>query len=226
MNQFRFRPVSGTPFVVMNLVAINVIVFVAKILAWNSQQLDLGAILGLYHPFHPDFHWYQFATSLFMHGDFRHILFNMFGLWFFGRMLENVWGAKRFLIYYLVCGVGASLIFLGWETFTAINSLSPYGDAWALLREYPPSSPMIGASGAVFGLLIGAALLFPNSVINIYGVIPVKLKWLAILYGAAELYSGYRSASGDNVAHFAHIGGMIFGFILVQIYKRDKSNFY
>jgi len=226
MSQFRFRPVSGTPFVVMNLVAINVIFFVAKILAWNSQQLDLGAVLGLYHPFHSDFHWYQFATSIFMHGDFRHILFNMFGLWFFGRMLENVWGAKRFLIYYLVCGIGASLIFLGWETFTAVNSLSQYGDGWALLREYPPSSPMIGASGAVFGLLIGAALLFPNSVINIYGVIPVKLKWLAILYGAAELYSGYRGASGDNVAHFAHIGGMIFGFILVQIYKRDKSNFY
>ncbi len=227
MSNFKFRPVgSGTPFVVLNLVIINVIFFVAKLLAWNSQQLDLGEILGLYHPFNPNFHWYQLVTGMFMHGDFRHILFNMFGLWFFGRMLENVWGPKRFLIYYMICGVGASLIYLGWETFSAVTYLNQFGNGWDLIREFPPLAPMVGASGAVFGLLIGAALLFPNSVINIYGIIPLKLKWLAIIYGAAELYSGYQGSAGDNVAHFAHIGGMIFGFILVQIYKRDKSNFY
>ncbi len=226
MSNFNFRPVRGTPFVVMNIVAINVIFFVAKYLAWSSQQLDLGAMLGLYHPFNPDFHWYQFLTSMFMHAGFTHILFNMFGVWFFGRMLENVWGAKRFLIYYLICGLGASLIYIGWETFSAVSYYNKFGDGWELIREFPPLSPMVGASGAVFGLLIGAALLFPNSIINIYGVIPLKLKWLAVIYGAAELYSGYKASEGDHVAHFAHIGGMIFGFILVQIYKRDKNKFY
>lgn len=244
MSQFRFRPVgagSSMSSVVVNLIVINVIFFFAKYLAMRTNRLDLDELLGLYHPLSPNFHWWQFATSMFMHASLMHLLFNMLGLFFFGRMLENVWGAKRFLIYYLVCGLGASAIYIGWETYSAVHALNQVGDGWALLKEYSSNStmvgqsmsvygllytPMIGASGAVFGLLMGAALLFPNTTIYIYGAIPMKMKWLALIYGGIELYSGYANRIGDNTAHFAHIGGMIFGFILVQIYNRSRNNFY
>ncbi len=248
MSQFKFRPVGGGGFsaktVVMNLIIINVIFFIAKFLAMRSQRLDLDELLGLYHPLSPNFHWWQIITHMFMHGSLMHLLFNMLGLFFFGRMLENVWGPKRFLIYYLVCGLGASAIYIGWETWSAVSELNRIynGDGWAHLQEYAANFdrvgrvspavygllfiPMIGASGAVYGLLIGAALLFPNTTIYIYGAIPVKLKWLAVIYGVIEIYSGYSNAQGDHTAHFAHIGGMIFGFILVQIYKRSRNNFY
>lgn len=241
MSQFRFRPVGGSTFIVLNLIILNVIFFVAKFLALRSQRLDLDNVLGLFHPLSPNFHWFQFLTSMFMHASVMHLLFNMIGLFFFGRMLENVWGPRRFLIYYLICGLGASAIYIGWETFNAVSYLNNFGDGWQLLMKFADDggmvgqsmaiygllyTPMIGASGAVFGLLMGAALLFPNSQVYIYGAIPIKLKWLAIIYGGLELYSGYKAFEGDNVAHFAHIGGMIFGFILVQIYKRSRSNFY
>jgi membrane associated rhomboid family serine protease len=248
MSQFRFRPAGGgglnAKSVTINLIIINVIFFVAKNLALRSQNLDLDNMLGLFHPLSPNFHWWQLVTHMFMHVSVMHLVFNMLGLFFFGRMLENVWGAKRFLIYYFVCGLGAAAIYLGWETWNAVSELNRAynGDGWNHLQDYAanfdrvgqysPSvfgllfAPMIGASGAVFGLLMGAALLFPNTTIYIYGAIPVKLKWLAIIYGVIEIYSGYSNAQGDNTAHFAHIGGMIFGFILVQIYKRSRNNFY
>jgi membrane associated rhomboid family serine protease len=231
MSYFKqYRPTSSNrmPFVVLNLIILNVIFYVAKILAFNSQRLDLTDILGLYHPLNQNFHWYQFATSMFMHASPSHIIFNMLGVWMFGHMLENVWGARRFLIYYLVCGLGASLIYLGWETYSAVQMLNQYGDGWALIQEYPPPVPMVGASGAVYGLLMGAALLFPNTEMHMMFMMgyPIKLKWLAIIYGVIEIYTGYQSNPEDNVAHFAHIGGMIFGFILVQIYKRSRNNFY
>lgn len=245
MSQFKFSPVGGGGFsaktVAMNLIIINVIFFIAKFLAMSSQRLDLGDILGLHHPLSPDFRFWQIVTHMFMHSSLMHLLFNMLGLFFFGRMLENVWGAKRFLIYYLVCGLGASAIYLGWETLSAVNALGGGSEGWNLLKEYGNHLDMIGygsgaanvyfgnmvgASGAVFGLLMGAALLFPNTTIYIYGAIPVKMKWLAIIYGVVEIYSGYSNQEGDNTAHFAHIGGMIFGFILVQIYKRSRNNFY
>lgn len=240
MSQFKFRPVTGVPFMVKNLIILNVIFFIAKFFA-ASKGIDLDQVLGLHHPMSPLFHWWQIATHMFMHSGLMHLLFNMLGLFFFGRMLENVWGQKRFLIFYLICGLGASAIYIGWETLSTIRVLDQYGDGWSLLKQFADNytmvgmghpaeallfGTMVGASGAVFGLMMGAALLFPNSTIYIYGAIPVKLKWLAVIYGVAELYSGYATAEGDHVAHFAHVGGMIFGFILVQIYKRSRNNFY
>jgi membrane associated rhomboid family serine protease len=242
MSQFKFRPVgtAGTPPVVLNIIILNVIFFIAKFFA-GGKGIDLDDILGLYHPMSPYFHWWQPLTCMFSHSGVMHILFNMIGLFFFGRMLENVWGSKRFLIFYLVCGLGASAVFLGWETFAAYKSLNYDGNGWARLSEYMENwtmvgqefpavnsmiySPMVGASGAVYGLIMGAAMLFPNTTIYLYGAIPVKLKWLALIVGVVALYFGY-SPSGDHIAHFAHLGGMIFGFILVQIYKRDRGNFY
>ncbi len=244
MNQFKFRPVGNgvdMQSAVINLIIINVIFFIAKFFA-SSKGIDLDNTLALHHPLSPDFHWYQFITCMFMHASFMHILFNMIGLFFFGRMLENVWGTKRFLIYYMVCGLGASAVYIGWETFSAVRMLDQYsgGDGWNTLMNMTDDTSrigvstgiydmifgvMLGASGAVYGLIMGAAMLFPNTTIYVYGAFPVKLKWLALIVGVIALYSGY-SPSGDHVAHFAHLGGMIFGFILVQIYKRDRGTFY
>ncbi len=229
MNYQRFRPTTQNrmPPGVLNMIVLNVIMFVVKFIAAN-KFIDLDILLGLHHPFSPDFHFYQYITSMFMHADFSHILFNMFGLWIFGHMLENAYGTKRFLIFYLVSGVGASLIYQIWGSINQYNHL--VGDVPGIieaLKVYPPVNYLIGASGAVFGVLMGAALLFPNTEMYMMFIpIPVKLKWLAVFYGGAELYRGIQQSSGDNVAHFAHIGGMIFGFILVKIYSRNKNHFY
>jgi len=244
MNQFRFRPVgSGGEMksAVMNLIIINVIFFIATFFA-QSKQIDLGALLGLYHPLSPYFHLYQIFTCMFMHANFMHLMFNMLGLYFFGRMLESVWGVKKFLIFYFVCGIGASITFLCWETFTAVQSLCGGSAGWNQLTEYMSNwqmvgqnfhatysliyNPMVGASGAIFGIIMGAAMLFPNSTIYLYMAIPVKIKWFALIYGVIELYKGTHTIQGDNTAHFAHLGGMLFGFIVIQIYKRDRNSFY
>jgi membrane associated rhomboid family serine protease len=229
MNYQRFSPMSQNrmPPGVLNLIVINVIFFIAKNFA-ESKYIDLGNILGLHHPFSKEFHFYQYVTSIFMHADFAHILFNMFGLWVFGAMLENAFGTKRFLIFYLICGVGASIIYQIWVSAIQYNSFvgNVPGIIEALLT-YPPPGILIGASGAVYGILMGAALLFPNTEMYMMFIpIPVKLKWLAVFYGVAELYNSVHIDSSDNVAHFAHIGGMIFGFILVKIYSQNKTHFY
>jgi membrane associated rhomboid family serine protease len=232
MSYQRFRSTSGRmPPGVLNLIVINVIFFIAKYFA-ASKMIDLDALFGLHHPFSPDFHFYQYITSMFMHGDFQHILFNMFGLFIFGAMLENAFGTKRFLIFYLVCGLGASIIYQIWgsiEHYQLIVNALGRNDVGFIeaLRTYPPMGNLIGASGAVYGVLMGAAMIFPNTEMYMMFIpVPVKLKWLAVFYGGLELYSSFHTAPGDNIAHFAHVGGMIFGFILVKIYSRDKTHFY
>lgn len=234
MSYFRqYRPArhSQLPPAVLNLIIINGIFFLAKLFG-ESRGMEMDVLLGLHHPFAHDFHWYQYITSLFMHADLGHIGYNMFGLWMFGHLLENAFGTKRFLIFYMICGIGAALIFQGWESYLRVHQVHhdlPFIQLSALeiLRAYPPQGPLIGASGAVFGLLMGAALLFPNTEMRYMGPmgIPIKIKWLAIIFGVGELYLGWRN-QGDSIAHFAHIGGMIFGFILVKIYSRSRTNFY
>jgi membrane associated rhomboid family serine protease len=233
MSYFRqFRPTKHEQFPpgVKNLIIINGIMFIAKSFA-DSRGIDMNGKLGIYHPFCDNFQWYQYVTNMFMHGSVMHILFNMIGLWLFGHMLENALGLKRFLIFYLVCGVGASFIYQVWESFAQYRLLShaaPGAGMIDLLQAFPPCIPAVGASGAVYGLLMGAALLFPNTEVSYFGFMgfPIKIKWLAVIYGGLEIYRGIGMSGGDNVAHFAHIGGMIFGFILVKIYARNRSNFY
>jgi membrane associated rhomboid family serine protease len=215
MSYQRFRPTSQNrmPPGLLNLIILNVILFITNQLYNNSdtgfQLTGYSAFannLSLHHPFSPDFHFYQYLTSMFMHANFQHLLFNMLGLWIFGAMVENAYGTKRFLILYLVCGVGASLIY---------QLVMPLG------------GQLLGASGAVYGVLLAAAMLFPNTEMYMMFIpVPVKLKWLAIFYGLTELYSSWRVTPGDNTAHLAHLGGMIFGFILVKIYSRNKTHFY
>ena len=192
-----------TPPVVKNLIIINVLVYMATALLPVGPKIMEFCALSLGTPF---FHTYQFVTYMFLHGGFDHIFFNMFALWMFGRTLEYELGSKRFLIYYLVCGVGAALI----QILTA----------W-LLGETPIQ--LVGASGAVMGLLLAFGVMHPNAVIMLLiPPLPMKAKWFVLIYGVIELFMGW-TGFGGNVAHFAHVGGMLWGFLLLQWWKRKGS---
>ncbi len=242
----RYSP-SGFGFlppVVKNLIIINGLFFLATIVLENSMRIDLSDYLGLHYFVSPHFAPYQFVTYMFMHGNFSHIFFNMFALWMFGSVLEQTWGPKKFLTYYMITGIGAGLIqvlVIYIQVYYAEAGLTP--DQISQVRETGYeilkngqnfSDPLIGnlnalynmttigASGSVFGLLLAFGMLFPNSLIYLYFFIPIKAKWFVILYGAIELFSGVYN-TGSNIAHFAHLGGMIFGFLLI-IYWKKKAD--
>ena len=196
MNRNYFQ----TPPVVLNLIIINVLIFMATALlpkAGNAIMEYCALSLGT-----PFFHVYQFITYMFLHVNFEHIFFNMFALWMFGRTLEYELGQKRFLTYYMVCGIGAALI----QYLTALA-----------FGEFP--LVLVGASGAVMGLLLAFGVLHPNAVIMLLiPPIPKKAKWFVVIYGVIELFLGWRGVG--NVAHFAHVGGMLWGFLLLQWWKQ------
>ena len=202
------NPYFQTPPVVKNLIIINVLAYMATMLLPVGDQiyrllaLSVGApeFLGM------EFHSYQFVTYMFLHANFEHIFFNMFGLWMFGRTLEYELGSKRFLIYYMVCGIGAALI--------------QVATAW-LAGELPIQ--LVGASGAVMGLLLAFGVMHPNAVIMLLiPPIPMKAKWFVIIYGVIELFLGW-TGYGGNVAHFAHVGGMLWGYLLLQWWKHNGA---
>lgn len=236
------------PEVIKNLLIINGLFFLASVVLSNVFGTNLIELLGVYLPQSEHFRPYQFVTHMFMHGNMGHIFFNMFALWMFGNALENVWGPKRFLIYYFVTGLGAAFLHLGiqyWEYSSLVGQLSEVeintvlregsvllekgmnysnpimGQANALLN-----SPTVGASGAVFGVLLAFGMLFPNQYIYIYFVLPVKVKYFVAIYGALELYNGIANDPASNVAHFAHLGGMLFGFLLLRYWKKNTGTFY
>jgi membrane associated rhomboid family serine protease len=244
MEDFKFRPNNAAP-IVKNLVIINVLVFVAQLALESQFQLTEKIML---YPAMPQqlhdilvssgtlkanqgFEPYQIATHMFAHAPnmFFHILFNMFGLWMFGRILENVWGGKRFLLFYLACGVGAALCHLTIQYFRSEQLLE------ALLRNSPDYqryvgaiSPALGASGAIMGIFAAFAYLFPNTEMFIMFIpFPVKAKWAVLGLAALDLFGGIFNFSRDNVAHFAHLGGAITGFIIVLIWnRRNRRRFY
>jgi membrane associated rhomboid family serine protease len=191
-------------------------------------KVDLTNILGLHFPGAKDFKLYQFFTYMFMHGNFAHLFFNMFAVFMFGRVLESVWGPKRFLFYYFVTGLGAAVIQeLVW--LNMVNDVaSSNGVSIAQQIAGDPSSNLlvtIGASGAVFGILLAFGMYFPNVEMFIIPIpFPVKAKYLVIGYGAIELFAGIANFRGDNIAHFAHLGGMLFGLILVLYWKKKDRN--
>ena len=245
MQQYRPQGFTMLPPVVKNLLIINALFFLAMLVLNSSFNYDLVALFGLHYPRSHDFGVWQFITYMFMHGSFQHILFNMFALWMFGNTLENVWGGKRFLNYYLITGIGAALIQLlvAYIRIAALRTgLSPeeiqiiYTEGYGVLQKgmnyqneamaainIIVNTPTIGASGAVFGILLAFGMMFPNSLIYIYFAIPVKAKYFVMIYGAIELYSGIANSAGDDVAHFAHLGGMVFGFFLIQYWKKKGS---
>lgn len=248
MSNERYSPTGFgvLPPVVKNLLIINALFYIATLVFGYALHIDLSDYLGLHYFVSPHFATYQFVTYMFMHDatSFSHILFNMFALWMFGSVLEQVWGPKKFLIYYMITGIGAALIQLlviyiqvhNVELSLTVDQIAQVQETgFQILKEGQNfSDPLmgklnelynmttIGASGAVFGLLLAFGMLFPNSLIYLYFFIPIKAKWFVIIYGAIELFSGVYY-TGSNVAHFAHLGGMIFGFFLI-IYWKKKGN--
>ena len=268
------RPLGNTLFppVVKNLLIINGILFFATYAFKQSLGIDLEQHLALFYPTSENFRVWQLFTHLFMHADIGHIFSNMFALWMFGSIIENYLGSKRFLNYYILCGIGASILFMsvryfeiaplqkGVDTYISnptannfnsfvsdyipdriqpnLNELLDFYNANPTNEEAKNASiklsktyldsqintPVLGASGAVFGILLAFGMLFPNTLIYIYFFIPMKAKYLVILYGAFELYSGVANNPTDNVAHFAHLGGMLIGFVLLKFWKIKRND--
>ncbi|MCY7351128.1 MAG: rhomboid family intramembrane serine protease [Cytophagaceae bacterium] len=256
--------------VVRNILIINIAIFAAGALL----QRNFAPAFGLHYIYSQDFQPYQFLTHMFLHGGFGHLFTNMFGLIIFGPLLEQVWGAKRFLLFYLVTGIGAGVLYSGVNYFEmaqlqqtidlykespsplALNELLKEGglgiqrhfDSFLRAFEARPEDPtlltnsfsvaesllsfradvpMVGASGAIFGILAAFGLLFPNTeLFLLFFPFPIKAKYFVALYGLYELYAGVHNAQGDNVAHFAHIGGMIFAFVLVKYWGSQRKKFY
>jgi len=245
MNTFRPGGFSVLPPVVKNLLLINIIMFVVSYLFRAKFNTDLSVYLGLHYPGSENFMPVQFVTYMFMHADIGHIFFNMFALWMFGNALENLWGPQKFLTYYFVTGIGAGVlqaVVQHIQLSDITEMLSPdyvdmiKNEGAALMKNgqnYTNSvlghynqimnGPTVGASGAVFGLLLAFGMTFPNSLLYLYFAIPVKAKWFVIGYGVIELYSGMQNNPGDNVAHFAHLGGMLFGLILIYYWRRKGT---
>ena len=276
MTEFRPGRFEILPAIVKNLLIINGLFFLAQnTLSGPNGFFDFEAIFALHGWQSSLFRPWQLITHMFLHGDFGHILGNMFALWMFGSILENLWGSKKFLTFYLVCGLGAALIhllFLSYEfipltnAYEAIFRLHDTGGA-ALNREMisfiekynvrfenhqeiidnlrlnpadtVSSSQMfdsltsyyqhnlntatLGASGAVFGVLAAFVYLFPNTYIYIYFLIPVKAKWIGLLYFSYELIFALRNSAGDNVARWAHVGGAIVGLLIVMTWNKTKK---
>ena len=229
---------SHLPEVVKNLLIINGLFFLAT---WTlqNQGIDLTKMFALHQFQSPDFRPHQLITHMFMHANFTHLFFNMFALWMFGKTLENMWGGKRFLTYYMITGFGAALIYIGYLQFQIYEIANNFPELLEMAKErrYDPSNidsfkitqlvntPMVGASGAVYGLLLAFGMLFPNSLIYLYFAIPVKAKYFVGGIGILALISGIGNNPGDNIAHFAHLGGMIFGIILLKYWKK-KGDIY
>jgi len=222
------------PPVVKNLLIINVLVFIAQKTFAANSSFSIENTFALHDVHSVFFKPYQLITYMFLHGGFDHIFFNMLALWMFGRTLEEVWGSKRFLIFYMACGIGAGLLhllvlYIEMEPIMdAYRSLPPEGQAyWVENPAFKVNTATLGASGAIFGCLAAFGYLFPNSMVYLYMLIPLKAKWFVLLYAGMELYLSIRNSAGDNVAHFAHLGGAITGFILVLIWnKTNRRRFY
>ncbi len=194
---------SFAPPVVLNLIIVNCLVLMATNLLGFNFLYKYFALWGVDSPL---FHLYQVVTYMFMHADINHLFFNMFSLWMFGRTLEQVMGQKRFLTYYMVCGIFAGLIQLA--VSAATHSMAP----------------TVGASGSIFGLLLAFGVMFPNTVIMLLiPPIPIKAKWFVMIYGVIELFLGV-SGRQIGVAHFAHLGGMIGGYLLLMYWKQIRNN--
>lgn len=211
------------PTVVKNLLIINVLMFLATF-TLRKFNIDLNDILGLHFFKASGFRPYQIVTYMFMHGNFEHLFFNMFALWMFGANMENIWGSKRFLLFYLVCGLGAGLCQEGVQYIQYATQLAGYesvdlgGNMVLSMDRYLNLMTTVGASGAIYGLLLAFGMMFPNSMIYLYFLFPIRAKWFVIGYAVIELISGF--VGGGNVAHFAHLGGMLFGLILILHWKK------
>ncbi|MDB5190742.1 MAG: hypothetical protein JWQ96_305 [Segetibacter sp.] len=274
MTEFRPSRFEILPVIIKNLLIINVLFFLAQNTIGAGETFNMEKILALHHVKSPLFAPWQIITHMFLHGDLWHLFGNMFALWMFGSILENLWGPKRFLTFFFLCGIGAALLHLAFLWFDYNDLLNQFvyikqnptpdkiiaffnqqelfrfegasemldtykrfpdnqgleNQLVGLITEYTyakVSVPTLGASGAVFGVLAAFVYLFPNTYIYLYFFVPVKAKWVGLLYFGFELFSAIQNSAGDNIARWAHIGGGIVGFLLVLTWNRkNRRNFY
>ena len=220
---FRGNSILGSmPPVVKNLIVINVLMYLITAITGNFMYENFA----LFYFKSPFFKPYQLITHMFMHGGFTHILFNMYTLFIFGSVLERVWGMKKFLLFYFVTGLGAAAVHTGvewiqmthWMSQAAEGSMAAQASIHALKM-----TPTVGASGAIYGLLMGYAMLYPDSVMRlIFPPIALKAKWFVLIFAAIELLTGV-TGTGGGIAHFAHLGGLIFGFLLIMYWKKKRT---
>ena len=219
---------NNLPPITKNLLIINVLCYFGIIVA-RRYGVDLDSVLGLHFFLASDFKLYQLFTYMFMHANLEHIFFNMFAVWMFGRTLEMVFGSKRFLTYYLVCGIGAGIVqeviqYVFYATELVRYDSVNIGVEIVPMAEYLNLMTTVGASGAVYGILLAFGMLFPNSQMFVFPLpFPIKAKFFVIGYAVIELFLGLGQ-TGDGVAHFAHLGGMIFGFLLIMYWRKKSKN--
>ena len=213
---------SSVPTAVKNLIIINVLVMIMTALNEDFMYEKFA----LFYPTSPFFHWWQPVTHMFMHGGFWHLFFNMYTLWIFGSQLERIWGARKFLVFYFVTGLGAALVHTGVEWLQMQNWLAEAaaGSYAAQVSIHTlKMTPTVGASGAIYGVLMGYAMLYPDAVMAlVFPPIAMKAKWFVLIFGAIELMTGV-TGMGGNIAHFAHLGGLIFGYLLMMYWKKKRT---
>jgi membrane associated rhomboid family serine protease len=247
MNAYS-RGMFGMPPVVKNLIFINILMLLAYYVAGSTFNIDLIHLLGIYFPKSDQFKPIQILTHMFMHAGFTHILFNMFALYMFGQVLEQVWGPKRFFIYYMVTGLGAMITHeavIAVQYAKVMNIITPEqlqevldnGNTYLLqgkgyldpvMKELQSIlyTPTVGASGAVFGVLLAFGVLFPNTqLMLLFPPIPIKAKYFVAIYGGIELYLAIKQP-GSSIAHAAHLGGMLFGYILIRYWRKTSNTLY
>ena len=218
----------NTRSITFNLIVINCIVYFATVMTGEKMY----ELFSLFYPASPYFKPIQLVTHMFMHGNLGHLFSNMFALFMFGTVLERVWGPQRFLFFYFVTGLGAMLLHTAVQAFIIHNFTGSFAPAMQLVNEFPDVAsmyvtPTVGASGAIFGILIAFGTLFPNTeLLFLFFPVPIKAKYFVSLYVVWELYRGISMSEGDNVAHFAHLGGALFGFLLVKYWNRNRDFLY
>ena len=215
---------SSVPKVTRNLIIINVIVFIATLI----NEDFMVATFAMFYPTSPFFHVWQIVTHMFMHGGFMHILFNMYTLWMFGSVLERMIGERKFLIFYFVCGLGAVALHTGVEYLQVQGFMKAIAEgSTTAAQSYAElkATPVVGASGAIYGVIIGYAMLFPESKLTLlFPPVTLSAKWMVIIFAALELLFGI-TGSAVNIAHFAHLGGMLFGWLLITYWKKKGTLF-
>ena len=217
--------------IVLNLIIINALVFLAQSVFGGMDQLNrVNDLFALHHYKSTEFRPYQLVTHMFMHGGIFHLLFNMLALWMFGTMIEKVWGPKRFLVFYLVCGLGAALAQMGSYAFDfwQIDQLTLSADNYEIYQTNLRIGCTVGASGAIMGVLAAFGYLFPNTKLFIMPIpFPVKAKWAILGIIALDVFGGVSRTPNDNIAHFAHVGGALIGFLIVLYWnKTNRQTFY
>ena len=219
------------PTITKNLLIINVICYLAYIVL-GGKGIDLNDIFGLHYAQAQDFRFYQLVTYMFMHASFEHVFFNMFALWMFGGVIERTFGEKRYLLYYMVCGLGAALCQEVSQFFQVYFMIADNG---ATLSDMMNLSPLdrqalnalttVGASGCIYGILLAFGMTYPEERMFIFPLpVPVKAKWFVTGYAVIEVVLALMQR-GDGVAHIAHLGGMLFGYILIKMWRKTKPGF-